>query len=175
MDMSFYQDPREQTSTCFKLECDHAYHTKCIVSCLQRTHSKCPLCNSHKTPQQVVTMEGLIAEVFNDVRKKKELRTELRKYKDCKRELEATIKTIKQDVKEFVEKRKNELELNEKKKQFGLSMRSVKLKFAKICKQRGPLYSGAYTNTTEWRRVRLIFPGSQHMHRRRYPYVFVRI
>lgn len=175
MDMNSYEDENDSTSTCFKLECGHAYHTRCIVSCLQRTHSKCPQCNSHKTPQQVLTMEGLITEVFDDVRKKQDLKPELIKYKESKKELETAIKTIKDDVKDFIEKRKHELQFKEKKKQLGMSMRAVRLKFGKICKQRGPLYSGAYSNTADWRRTRLIFPGSHHIHRRRYPYVFVRL
>ena len=74
MDMKYYQDSRDQTPTCFKLECDHAYHTKCIVASLQKTQHKCPQCNSHKTPEQVLTMEGLITEVFDDVRKKSEFK-----------------------------------------------------------------------------------------------------
>lgn len=175
MDMKYYQDSREQTSTCFKLDCDHAYHTRCIVACLQRTHHKCPQCNSHKNPEQILTMEGLITEVFDDVRKKQDLKTELAHYKTSKKELETVIKTIKQDLKEFAEKRKRELQFKEKKKQFGLSMRSVKLKFSKLCKEKGPLYAGAFSNTADWRRTRLIFPDSQHIHRRRYPYVFIRL
>jgi len=175
MDMKSYEDDREQTTTCFKLECDHAYHTKCIVACLQRTQHKCPQCNSHKSPQQVLTMEGLITEVFNEVRKTKDFKEQLGEYRQSRKDLDDTIKTLKTDIKEFIEKRKEELEFNTKKSRYASSMRSVRLKFGKLCREKGPLYSGAYSNTAEWRRTRLIFPGSRNMYRRKYPSIYVKL
>jgi hypothetical protein len=175
MDMNCFEDPREQTATCIKLECDHAYHTRCIVSCLQRTQNKCPLCNSRKTPEEVLTMEGLISRLYNEVRKKPVLKPHLAEYRESKKELEEVIKQLKRDVKNYIVTRKQELEFPQKRKRFISSMRRVRFKFWKICKEKGPLYSGAYTNTPEWRKTRLIFPSSAHMHRRRFPYLYVRL
>lgn len=173
--MNSYEDDRDQTSTCFKLECDHAYHTRCIVTCLQRTQHKCPQCNSHKTPEKVLTMEGLITEVFDEVRKEKTFKQNLVEYRESRKDLDNTIKTLKNDVKEFVEKRKEELEISKKKSRYTSSMRSVRLKFGKLCREKGPLYSGAYSNTAEWRRTRLIFPGSRNMYRRKYPSLYIKL
>ena len=46
--MEEYQDEKESTETCFKLECHHAFHTKCIMECLLKSKSACPLCNKDK-------------------------------------------------------------------------------------------------------------------------------
>ena len=175
MDMKSFEDEQDQTATSFKLECGHAYHTRCIVSCLQRTQHKCPQCNSHKTPEKILTMEGLITEVFDEVRKTKDFKEQLGEYRQSRKDLDNTIKTLKNDVKQFVEKRKEELEFSKKKSRYKSSMRSIRLKFGKLCREKGPLYSGASSNTSEWRRTRLIFPGSRNMYRRAYPHLYVKL
>lgn len=173
--MNSFEDEQDQTATCFKLECGHAYHTHCIVSCLQRTQHKCPQCNSHKTPENVLSMEGLISELFHEVRKKPDLRPDLAEFRESKKEIEEVIKQLKRDVKNYITTRKQELHFHQKRKRFIVSMRKVRTKFGKICKEKGPLYFGAYMNTPEWRRTRLIFPKSMNINRRRYPYLYVRL
>lgn len=175
MDMKSYEDDRDQTSTCVKLECQHAYHTRCILSCLQRTNHKCPHCNSHKTPENILNMEGLISELFHEVRKKTDLRPDLAEFRESKKEIEEVIKQLKRDVKKYIVTRKQELDFHQKRKRFINSMRRVRIKFGKICKAKGPLYAGAYVNTPEWRKTRLIFPTSINIHRRRFPYLYVRL
>lgn len=175
MDMQSYQDGHDQTSSCFKLECEHAYHTKCIVTCLQKTQHKCPQCNSHKSPDKILTMEGLLSEVFDDVRSKKELKNDLTEYKQSRKQLDNTIKLLKNDLKKYAETRKQELQFQEKKTEYNNSIRKVKLKFLKICKEKGPLYYGAYNNTTEWRRNRLIFKCSRNFIKRRFPYMTIKL
>lgn len=175
MDMKSFEDEQDQTATCFKLECGHAYHTRCIVSCLQRTQHKCPQCNSHKTPENVLSMEGLISEVFREVRKKRELKDELYEYRESKKDFENMLNTLKKDVKSYITTRKEELQFKEKRKRFTDSVRIVRFKFGRLCKEKGPLYAGAYINTPEWRRTRLIFPNGKHIYRRRYPYLYLKL
>lgn len=171
MDMLTYQDQRESTSTCFKLECEHSFHTKCIIECLQKTHSKCPHCNSYKTPEEMLTMEGTIAKLLTEASRGRQLREELNEFKTYKEELSSKIKQIKKETAEFVKKRKEELMIAEARKKLTSSMRKVNTKLAKICMEKGPMYYGAYKNTPHWRRDKLIFSKSYTIFRLRYTHI----
>ena len=175
MDMKAYKDNKESTQVCVKLECDHAFHTKCIVECLQKLNHKCPSCNTHKTPEQILTLDGTISELIDQVKRNKELKNELKDYNTSRKELELTIKILKNETSEFIKKRKQELLINEKRKVFNSSIRKVKNKFINICKSRGPIYYGAYKNIPMWRRNRLIFSENRRFYRLQHPYFCLRI
>ena len=34
--------------SCYKLECGHSYHNKCIINWFRTGKNNCPLCNSNK-------------------------------------------------------------------------------------------------------------------------------
>ena len=175
MDMNSYQDDQDQTLTCYKLECGHAYHTKCIVTCLQKMNNNCPNCRSQKTPQEILTLEGLVSQLLNEVRRGKQLKLEMDGYKASVKNYEDSLKQLKNDTKQFIETRKTELNIPQKRKQFYLSTNRVKSKFLKICREKGPMYLGAYKNLTEWRRDRFLFSPRRKMYKLRNPYVYVRI
>lgn len=175
MDMLTYQDEHESTSTCFKLRCGHAFHTKCIIDCLQKTNKKCPHCNSHKTPEEILTMEGTIAKLLTESSRNKQLREELNEFKTHKQKLSSKIKQIKKETAEFVNKRKEELMITESRKQLSSSMRKVNTKLAKICMEKGPMYYGAYKNIPHWRRDKLIFNKSYTIYRLRHSYINCRL
>ena len=59
MDMTSFNDSRLSTSTCYKLECGHSFHTKCIIGCLSIDRKKCPSCNDRKNPSTELTLQGL--------------------------------------------------------------------------------------------------------------------
>jgi hypothetical protein len=64
MDMEEFNDEKESTETCFKLECGHAFHTKCIVLSLQKTNHSCPSCNKAKDPIEQLEIVGLARKLF---------------------------------------------------------------------------------------------------------------
>ena len=175
MDMLSYQDEQDSTVTCFKLECGHAYHTRCIVDCLQRVNKKCPNCNIEKPPQQVLRMEGVVSQLLDEAKHDRGMREELANYRTSVRDLHTCITQIKNDAKRYINQRKEELTLVEKRKHFNLTLRKVRAKFLKICKEKGPLYYGAYKNIPEWRRDRLIFTNRHRHYRLKYPYFHFRI
>jgi len=67
MDMQDYNDSRESTLTCFKLECGHSYHTKCIIMALSKTKHQCPLCNKEKSIQDKVEEQAYIKKILRKV------------------------------------------------------------------------------------------------------------
>ena len=151
MDMLTYDDPRESTSTCFKLECKHSYHTKCIIQTLQKTTHECPQCNKHKTPEEILCMEGLISQVFTSVKNDKEMKQLYKENKEAEKDLSAALKNITQEATEFIKQKKEEYGINSKKARHRSSMRRISRKFISICRSRGPLYEGACNNVPVWK------------------------
>lgn len=175
MDMNSYQDEQDSTVSCFKLECGHAYHTRCIVNCLQRVNRICPNCNTQKPPEQILRFEGVVSQLVDEAKRSKEMRPELNEYKTSYKQLQDTIKQLKNDTKQYIQTRKEELEFNQKKRLFSSSLRKVRTKFTKICKIKGPLYYGAYKNIPPWRRERIIFSNRYRFYRLKHPYICLKV
>jgi len=68
MDMEEYDDPNESTHTCVRLDCKHAYHTKCVLKYMKTTNYECILCNKHRNP---IEEAGLIEQAVDEVKKDK--------------------------------------------------------------------------------------------------------
>lgn len=143
MDMKSFEDERENTETCFKLECGHAYHTRCIIQCLTHMHQKCPNCNKDKTPKQELTREGLTKKLVSEMRKNDDVRFLMVEYKEIKEELSEANAQLKRDVKEYIEKRKLELNIPEKRDYFLSCLTKLQGKARSIAKEKGPEYVGA--------------------------------
>ena len=105
MDMEEFQDPRESTPTCVKLECHHAYHTKCAITYLKRTNFDCIMCNRHKEPLERLEEEQLALNTFAVVKRdpgyrelKREALVKFKAYTEAK-------KAAKKEVDEFLASR----------------------------------------------------------------------
>lgn len=118
MDMCTFRDERQSTETCFKLECNHAFHTKCIVDCLQKTKHRCPSCNEDKNLEKILTLEGLILELVDEVKKVENVKLALREYRNAKAELDESFKSFKEDVKKYAMQKKDEMLIPEKYKYY---------------------------------------------------------
>jgi hypothetical protein len=171
MDMVVFNDTQSQTSTCFKLDCGHAFHTHCIIRCLQHMNHKCPHCNSRKNPETILSMEGTVIKLLKEAKRTHQLRNEMAEFKESKNYLTNSIKELKKETTEFVKKRKEELMITEKRKQLNTSIRKVNLKLEKICIAKGPMYQAAFRNMPEWRRNKLIFSKTLNLFRLRHTYV----
>lgn len=143
MDMIPYQDEREQTETCIRLDCGHAYHTRCIVRCLSQMNQKCPNCNTIKTPVQELTREVIAKNLIREIKKDAEMKLLLDEYKEAREELSETESQIRKDIKEFIEKRKEELCMNDKRKYFINCLARIQSTAKTIAKTKGPQYTGA--------------------------------
>ena len=143
MDMNEYQDEHESTETCFKLECGHAYHTKCIVSFLTRTTHKCPSCNKHKTPQEKLEREFIIRELAGEVLKDTRFKELKHEYNQGILEYKQVLCQLRKDAKELVEKRARELRVYDYRAYY-IKVKHALFSSAKtIAKELGPRYIGA--------------------------------
>jgi hypothetical protein len=153
MDMKAYGDEHASTPTCFKLECNHAFHTKCIVECLQKTRHKCPSCNENKTLEESLTKEGLILELFDEVKKVETVKIALQEFKAAKNEIESSLKLFKEDVQTYANQKKVEMNLEEKYKYYIKCQHNVSDVAKRAAKKMGGKYRAAFA--VGWKHVRL--------------------
>lgn len=113
MDMEEFDDPNESSHTCVRLDCKHAYHTKCVLKYMKETNFECILCNTKRNPIEV---DGLVHQALAEVRKDKG-------YREIKRDLKAAAVSFKESKKvmteavtEFINSHKDEWQTNEKRK-----------------------------------------------------------
>ena len=113
MDMEEYDDPNESTPTCVRLDCKHAYHTKCVLKYMKETNFECILCNKHRSP---IEEAGLIQQAYAEVKKDKGFRQLKKELTAAASELTQGRKAMKQAVREFIDLHAHEWQLNAKRK-----------------------------------------------------------
>ena len=143
MNMMGFDDRREATDTCVKLECRHAYHTKCIIKCLSVSNLGCPTCNKQKTPAQELTREGVAKNLVNELKKDSEIKFLINEFKESSLEYTDGISTLKKDTKEFISKRSEELQLTEKRKYMLECLAKIQSTAKSLSRAKGPEYTGA--------------------------------
>jgi hypothetical protein len=144
MDMVEFDDERDSTQTCIKLDCGHAYHTRCIVQCLSSTNHKCPNCNKSKGPEHQLTKDGLVKKLIDELKRDSEVKEITKEYKEIRNEFKETKQQLKKDINEFVERRKKELAYDEKRKYFISCVSKIKTVARNIAKENGPMYLGIF-------------------------------
>ena len=146
MDMLFYEDVNESTSTCFKLECGHAFHTKCIITCLQTTEHRCPNCHEGKNFKEKITKEGILMNLIKDLKKDGRTKEAIKEYNEADKELRETVKQLKEDTIQFAKQRKEELKYDEKHKYFLKTISTVKSTMKEVADEKGPLHRGLFSS-----------------------------
>jgi hypothetical protein len=136
MDMLGYQDERQNTTECYKLDCGHAYHTGCIISCLTQMNRKCPQCNADKDPSKELTREALASKLIREVKRDERVKFLLGEFKEIREEYS-------EDIKEYGEKRAAELCVPEKSKYLMDSHKEIQSTARRIAREKGIEYVGA--------------------------------
>lgn len=138
MDMQEYDDPNESTRTCIRLDCKHAFHTKCVMKCMKETNYECILCNKRRTPLE---QKGLIIQSVNKATKDKTYR-ELRKvYHDISFQYGKDRTAFKKEVQAFIKQKSREYSLKEK-RHAGVVAYSRVIRYARNYALKDPILSG---------------------------------
>lgn len=172
MDMDEFGDARQTTETCYKLECEHAFHTKCVIDFVRRTHFDCVMCNRHHIPEVKLSLDGLVKQAFQKTLRRREVRDINKEYKAVSKECREVVKKIQKEHREFIKAKQEEYGLNELRKRQGRVASSLKKMIKKTMLKISPLTAGAldtrYFN-------RLMFELEYPYRIRRYPFRRIRI
>jgi len=150
--MQGFRDERQNTAECYKLDCGHAYHTSCIITCLTQMNRKCPQCNNQKDPSQELTREALASKLIRELKRDDRVKPLIDEFKETKDEYSDSISQLKKDIRKYTETRAAELCIPEKRKYMMDCLSEIQKTTKAIAKQKGEQYTGALTGTRERRR-----------------------
>ena len=143
MDMIDYNDERESTDTCFKLECGHAFHTRCIVQVLSRTDHKCPACNKHKEPGERLEFEGVLRNLLQEIKCDPRVREARNENREAKIEYLAALKQLNVETRKWIQIRAEELKIHEHKRYYMKTIATILSTAKEVAREKGKKYIGA--------------------------------
>ena len=149
-------DDIEITGACTRLACGHAFHTPCVIRCLQTT-SKCPCCNVFGDDNQDLRyesrlrLEGHCRKVLKDILRKDIVVEHLKDFKAFSHELEEKREVFKQQVTEFKKRLRAEMKIEQQIADIKKIQASTKRAFVAEAKKAGHLYHGAITKLSNFR------------------------
>lgn len=151
MDMLSFNDPRDHTETCFQLPCKHAYHTKCIIQALSIMNKKCPSCVPDKDASTELRRDGIIKRVLRDLKKEDEVKIIVKEVDEAIKENKEALKILNNEVKEFIERRRKELEIDKKRSYLLKCLSQLRRTISTAGKKNDPLFEAASSLTNTWR------------------------
>jgi hypothetical protein len=157
MDMKTFKDPNTTTSTCVKLECEHAYHTTCIIGVLNKTNAQCPLCGKNKVSDEI-TREGLLKKIFSSAKRNPEIKQSIQEFKESFSSYKELIKQLKIETEEFIINRMKETNFKQNRTYLIKTMDNVRSGVRRYAKSMGPQYVGALApgvNSQYWLKRRI--------------------
>jgi len=144
MDMEEFNDARAATDTSFKLDCGHAYHTRCIFQYMRETEYECLHCNVRRTPREEIEMTGLIAQTIEDLRSDPEIRRLRRETEEAFTEFRAVQTEVKRALEALlpeIEARSGYASIRRETLQ---RVRTLKAQIRAECIRRNPMTAGVW-------------------------------
>lgn len=185
MDMKSYEDERQNTTESYKLDCGHAYHTACIISCLTQMNRKCPQCNSHKDPSKELTKEALASKLLKEVKKDNRVKDLIDEFKESRDEYAETLSQFKKDIKKYIETRGEELCISEKRKYMIKCLSEIQTTSKTVAKEKSLEHQGALVpsrgrhrhpwNGTQFDQLFFGRTMSYTIHRLKFPHLYLNL
>jgi hypothetical protein len=177
MDMQEFDDPREKTESCYKLECKHSYHTKCVIGFLKETNFDCITCNRHKLPKEMLTMKGECLKAMNSIRRQKNVVAARKEWERSMREHRRKYMELDKEVRGYVKRRAEECGLKELQREANKKETKYKNTIKRAMLNKSSVAAGVLHELPGWR---FMYEFNQHTghnpHRRfRRNGIFVRI
>lgn len=144
MDMEEFNDTRPATDTCFKLECGHAYHTRCIFQYMRETEYECLHCNIRRTPREELEMTGLIAQTIEDLRSDPEIRRLRREAEEAITEFKAVRTEVKNALEALAPDVVSRAGYHTIRKETLRRVRDLKTHVREECIRRNPMTAGVW-------------------------------
>jgi len=182
MDMKSFKDSNTSTTTCVKLECEHAFHTTCIINVLNKTNSQCPLCGKNKVSDEV-TREGLLKKIFSSAKRNPQIKQGITEFKESYSTYKELLKQLRIETEEFLINRMKETNFKQNRTYLIKTMDNVRCNVRRYAKSMGPQYVGALSpgnNLQYWlkRRINTEFfglRGWRHFNIINYPVLRIRM
>jgi len=143
MDMEEFRDEKDSTETCFKLECEHAFHTKCIMMCLLKSKHACPTCNKEKEPKETLEIVGIARKLCTEALRDPEISEIRHELYETLSEYNKVIGEHKKRCQQAVYELTKEMKISEYRSHLLYTIRILKQKIKSKVTEMGPKYIGA--------------------------------
>lgn len=172
MDMEDFNDERTSTETCYKLECGHAFHTRCIFQYLRETEYECIQCNVRRTPREEIELTGYIAQALEDLRADPEVRRLRREVDEAATEFKAAREEVKKALEAAAPEMLERAGYASLRKETLLRIRRLKAYVKEACIRRNPMTAGVWGIAGDGILTRAFIPTARGLHS---PYLYLKI
>jgi hypothetical protein len=144
MEMEDFNDERPSTDTCYKLDCGHAYHTRCIFQYLRETEYECIQCNVRRTPREEIELTGFITQAIQDLRTDPEVRRLRQEVEDAMLEFNGVRADVKKALEAVAPEIQERAGYTAIRKETLQRLRRLKAHVREACIRRTPLTAGVW-------------------------------
>ena len=155
-----YQDARASTDTCFKLDCGHAYHTKCIFQYMRESEYECLQCNTRRTPREEIELTGLIAQTIEDLRSDPEIRRLRQEVEQAMVEFTGVRGEVRKALEALVPEVEERAGYQSIRKETLARIRTLKSHIKAECLRRNPMTAGVWGIAGDQMLMRAFVPRS---------------